>query len=463
MIQIRQGLESLTADLSDFRASMMSHPVDPVPYLRQLDKIVDTLRIKSDRVASPKPPLDAEEVWARWRKLGFDLTKLNARELRTLCVSPLTAMKARLVTALGGNPDALKRLINLNGFAQAYFGKWRSMENPEAIEELIKAMLSEGRIVRKSKILDVWRRSPFLFSPEASLRVGKIIVKDHGSVKQSCVEYYIDPSSALASAAHEYAAAVAAEELIRRDVRIGQELALKELQWISDHLLTYALNADAYRQAMGKLIGSRMAEGMPQFQSALVRLAHGDERLGDPRLASCAPHWRKIPEARERILAWLAKETLQFFFETLVPRNDSNRRRAEFWLGYANKQGKIKDFQVAVCEEDLPKIRASRAKTIPSYSNMRGGKASAFLMVFEGWSHKEYVVIEFSETGHAAYIYEREVFEASGAKMRSTSFDMSSDLRRMSDAQDRIIHFLDTRERWDTKARRKLADLGVRP
>jgi len=84
-------------------------------------------------------------------------------------------------------------------------------------------------------------------------------------------------------------------------------------------------------------------------------------------------------------------------------------------------------------------------------------------MVFEGWTRKEYVVIEFSDTGHAAYIYEREVFEASGAKIRSNSFDMGDDLRRMNDAHDRILHPVDTRVRWETKARRKLADLGIRP
>ncbi len=45
-------------------------------------------------------------------------------------------------------------------------------------------------------------------------------------------------------------------------------------------------------------------------------------------------------------------------------------------------------------------------------------------MAIEGWSGKDYVIIEFSETGNAAYIYERKVFESSGAKLRSNSFDM---------------------------------------
>jgi len=85
------------------------------------------------------------------------------------------------------------------------------------------------------------------------------------------------------------------------------------------------------------------------------------------------------------------------FFDTLVPNNDENRRRARFWLEYAKKQGKVKDFQVAVSDDDIYRIRASRAKTIPSYSRVTGGKTSAFLMVFEGYG-TEYVIIEFSET-----------------------------------------------------------------
>lgn len=145
-----------------------------------------------------------------------------------------------------------------------------------------------------------------------------------------------------------------------------------------------------------------------------------------------------------------------------MPRNDTNRRRAEFWLDYAKKQGKIKDFQVAVSEDDRPKIRASRAKTIPSYSSIIGGKTSAFLMIFEGYG-AEYIVIEFSETGNAAYIYKRKDFEARGITLRSNSFHLTDDLKRVPAAEDRIWHRTNTIERWETKARRQLADLGVRP
>ena len=167
-------------------------------------------------------------------------------------------------------------------------------------------------------------------------------------------------------------------------------------------------------------------------------------------------------ETKEKFLAWLAKDTLQFFFDTLVPKNDTNRRRAEFWLEYAKKQGKIRDFQVAVSAEDRRKVRASRAQTIPSYSTISSGNTSAFLMVFEGYG-TEYVVIEFSETGNAAYIYERKEFEGSGVTLRSNSFHLSEDLKRREEAENRIWHRTDTLERWETKARRMLAELGIRP
>jgi hypothetical protein len=461
MIQIRQGLDRLTADLTELRESMMWRPVDPAPYLKQLDKVVEALEAESNRVLLPKPPLDADEVWARWRLLAFDLTKLDARQIRTLCVSPKTAMKARLVSALGSTQDPLKRWINFFGFVQAYFGQWRTMENPESVEKLIHNMLSSGKINRKSKTLDLWRKSLFLFSEEASRRFGKIILKDHKSVQQSCAEYSIDPSSHLASAAHEYAAEAAAEEFVQRDSRTGQELALKELQWISNHLLTSALSPDAYRRAVSKLITSRMADGMAPLRSALVNLVLDDERLGDPRLAYCAPNWRNIPDAKERFLAWLAKEMLQLFFNTLVPRDDANRRRAEFWLEYAKKPGKIKDFQVAVSADDRPKIRATRAETELRYSSITGGKTSAFLMIFEGYG-TEYVVIEFSETNNAAYIYERKTFEERRITIRSSSFHLNDNLKVRKTATDRILH-VDGIEPWETNARRQLAELGIRP
>ena len=463
MSHIQEALARLSGDLPEFRESFLWAEIEATPYIAQLKRAVDALEIKFDSGSRPKPPLDPEEVWAKWRTVGYELVELDSRELRTLCVSPATAMRPKLIQALTKSPDSLKRVTTFSGFVQAYFGQWRTMAEPEGAERLIQRMLEQGRISRKSRVLEVWRRSLFLFSAEASKRIGQIVIRDRRPVKQVCCECFIDGSAPIAIEAHEQATFQAVEELVRRDARIGQESVLKELQWISSSLLTGTLSGDAYRLAMGKMIVSRLAESMPLLRSALVDLVHADERMGDPRLAHFAPNWRGVSkEAKEKILAWLAKDTLQFFFETLVPRNDENRRRATFWLEYAKQDGKIRDFQVAVSDEDRPKILASRTKTIPSYSRIVMGKTSAFLMVFEGYG-TEYVVIEFSENLNAAYIYARKAFESGGVKLRSHSFNLREDLKRMDDAHERILHPRETRQRWEVKAKRILAELGIRP
>ena len=119
----------------------------------------------------------------------------------------------------------------------------------------------------------------------------------------------------------------------------------------------------------------------PIIQSIVVQWLHDDPRLGDPRLGNRAPNWRLLnPAARARFLAWLTKETLEFFFNTIVPENDENRRRAKFWIGYA-RAGLIRDFNVVVAYQDESLIRRSRAKFIPSYARLdanENSKTSAF-------------------------------------------------------------------------------------
>jgi hypothetical protein len=427
--------------------------------LSNLSLTVETLEKKYDVAAVPKPHLDAEEVWAKWRLERYDLDKLDGREKRTLCISPQTAMRPKLVQALGNHLDVLKRITTFNGFVHSYFTKWRTMDDPEAAECRIVTMLGIGQIPRKSRVLDTWRGSLFLFSAQAAERLAETVVRSRKSVKQMCTEFYIDSSTALITEAHRCATALAIKTLIDKQAYISEIDALSEFRWIVEGLLGPGLPSAAYRSGMGDLICSRLPERMPEFQKVLVEVIHHDDRLGDPRLAGNAPGWRTMPqEAKERFLAWLAKETLQFFFDTLVPSNDENRRRAKFWLGYAKTPGKVKDFQVAVSDDDVYRIKASRAKTIPSYSRVTGGKTSAFLMVFEGYK-TEYVVIEFSETGNAAYIYTRKEFESGATKLRSYSFHLTDVLKRKGNEESRIIH----NGAWEPKARRTLSELGIRP
>ena len=78
-------------------------------------------------------------------------------------------------------------------------------------------------------------------------------------------------------------------------------------------------------------------------------------------------------------------------------------------------------------------------------------------MRFQGYGG-DYVVVEFSEKGNAAYIFRAADFEGRRVTMRTPRFDLKAHLK--FDDAHRILHIHD----WEPKAAYKLAsEFGVRP
>jgi hypothetical protein len=155
------------------------------------------------------------------------------------------------------------------------------------------------------------------------------------------------------------------------------------------------------------------------------------------------------PEAVQRFLSWLARDSIIFFFNTILPDTDENRRRKDFWLLYHSK---IKDFQVALSEEDYWKVKASQeADGLAAYSRLNHRSTSAFMMRF-GNMGAGILVVEFSEKGNAAHIFEWPDF-APGLRARAYNLN---DLKL---GRERIIH----RGEWEREARNLMARFGIRP
>jgi len=119
---------------------------------------------------------------------------------------------------------------------------------------------------------------------------------------------------------------------------------------------------------------------------------------------------------------------------------------------------RIKDFQVAVSEADAWKVKANQHKTDLLYhSRIDHPTTSAFMMQFEGWG-AEYIVIEFSESGNAAYIYKRGDFEAKKLSLRTPRFAALNRLK--FDPTHRIFHTAG----WESRTRHRLAtEFGINP
>ena len=139
----------------------------------------------------------------------------------------------------------------------------------------------------------------------------------------------------------------------------------------------------------------------------------------------------------------------------ILPNNSENRRRKDFWLRYHDR---IRDFQVAVSEADVWKVKASKQDTdLLCYSHVAHPTTSAFLMKFEGYGG-HFLIIEFSEKGNAAYIYDMADFESRGLTLRTRRYDLKNHLK--FDHANRILHIAD----WERKAAYRLSsEFGIRP
>jgi hypothetical protein len=160
-------------------------------------------------------------------------------------------------------------------------------------------------------------------------------------------------------------------------------------------------------------------------------------------------------EAKERFLAWIAKESIVFFFNHVLPDNSENRRRKDFWLKYARQ---LVDFQVALSDRDLVRLTArALAGGLPSSARVDHQTTSAFLMRFRGSRGSDVIVVEFSESGNAAHKFEAKQFESKAGTLRSRSFRFVT-LKHEAD-ENRIVHRGD---RWESMAFNRMAEWGIR-
>ncbi len=400
------------------------------------------------------PKLDVQKIWAMLAAANYDLSGLNAMEVRTLCCAPETALQPEFINALKRSPDKLKQDRSLFGLVINYFAVWRQMPDPCLVENLLCNVCTSYR--GGNPALKKWSSSKHLFSEQSASFLAGEICSDQKSVDEVLKTYFVDPITKLGLSARASSACLAAQNLRHVEAYRDEAWSLDYLRWMIERIFSDNTSADSFSEAISLLILSESAKRSETFRLALSAFIRNDKKLGDPRLRESAPNWRPMkPEAAQRYLSWLAKDSILFFFNTILPDTNENRRRKDFWLRYHNC---IKDFQVAVSEEDFWKVKSGhKASEVISYSRVDHPTTSAFLMQFEGYG-KRFLVVEFSETGNAAYIFQLEEFLSLGVSLRTPRFDLKKHLKY--NKEHRIFHS----GSWEAKAVYSLAmEFGIRP
>jgi hypothetical protein len=450
-----EALQRLTAESRVISERAATVPVMNVQRsCEQLAAAVNTLRQKRTIVTVDRPKMDVGKAWSAFVESGCELDNIDGLLFRTLCCAEKTAVRPEFVGALTRHPEKLTRSRCLYGLVNSYFSEWRTMPEPSRLESLLLSTFTA--LSGKNPVARKWLETPQLFSESAASFLAEEISASQTAVDDVLRSNNINAVTKLAGAVRLSVVQTACEYLRRQESSRSDEWVLSFLQWMTEKVLSDVTPPDVFRSAISSLILSESAKRSEAFQHALRSYIQNHKRLGDPRIRECSPNWSSMPtEAAQRYLSWLARDSIIFFFNTILPNNSENCRRKDFWLRYHDR---IKDFQVAVSDADLWKLKASgKSSERLLYSQVIHPTTSAFLMQFEGYGGS-YVVVEFSETGNAAYIFRMADFEAKRLSLRSPKFQLSAHLK--FDTKHRILHT----HGWEARAAHKLAyEFGIHP
>jgi hypothetical protein len=364
-------------------------------------------------------------------------------------MSPDTAIMPELISGLQGSPAILERTSCLFGVVLSYFAKWGQAEQQSKMESVIIAALA----AYKGRNPILWRcreHRLLVFSATGAKNLGRTVIEKEHTPKAMLEHFGIGVTTNLGKAAISESIQFFVSNLRREQSTAAFE---QQLDYAISKLLKSDVPPESFYFGVSELILHRNAvDG--ESQRKLREYVMKNDRLGDPRLNPA--NWKMVkPEAKDRFLVWIAKESIVFFFNHVLPDNNANRRRKVFWLKYVRQ---LVDFQVALSDQDLTRLEARAiAGGIPSSARVDHQTTSAFLMRFRSTDGNDIVVVEFSETGNAAHKFDAKRFESVAGTLRCGGFQFSY-LKHGID-ENRILHRGD---RWERRAYNKMAEWGIR-
>jgi|GEM_PF-1617883 len=187
----------------------------------------------------------------------------------------------------------------------------------------------------------------------------------------------------------------------------------------------------------------------------------GKDVWRNPKLkaAGIATAWNRVPDLIWRmVLQWVNEGNLRDFFDVLAARNSADEGRLSFWSRYMKQISwtrLIFSNETVVLAQSNGAIRELIAREAGAYATLYGNKnIDAFIMQIG-----EYIIVEFSTTGNAAYVYDSATLKFD--RYSSSYHGGTEDLRYgfHAGARCRIIH----KPGWQSTAAYELSRLGIRP
>jgi hypothetical protein len=435
LLEALYGLESTARALH--RAAQHQYK----PRLERLQHAVESLGLTTTAM----PPRGSDGYLRDWQRyLAEPRQRLTPRALRYLCWESKVATESRFQDCLDQSAGELSTRM-LQGLVRSCHARWSPTFAAGAVARFVQQRLEKYQ--GPHRVLARWREhAEMLLGPEGHCLFADSLLAARVPIKKHCEAWALEESSQYILEAMRYAVRACQEYL-------GDKAALRT------YLLTTLLPwvgwpVQDFHTAVGAMILHPITARELRLQEVLTKLVLQDTRLGDPRLPRNMKNWLGIREARQRLLQWLSRADIHFFFEHVLPKGTDPHGRKTFWLKYVSRVLMSRPLLNRDDEARLRVTMQSLREQVGHFGHVRGGASSAFLLDFG-----PVVVVEFSQVGNACYLYE----QPNAAKVIPDFWSQESftiyGLKNRPMAAETITH----REGWQTTLAHLLARYGIRP
>jgi hypothetical protein len=267
---------------------------------------------------------------------------------------------------------------------------------------------------------------------------------------------------------------------------LAHDLAIPESSWFWQTLVLAAVEGaarasdDQFKGTIPKLLGliherpvyrdEALISLLTRYHGCTEKPIHAELRdyvvrkdvWRNPKLkaAGLATTWNRVSDAVWRmVLSWVNESNLRDFFGILASRNHADEGRLEFWTKYLNQ---ISWTRLIFGPETMKLARRNSAiaeliaREEGAYAQLLVGtrESDAFMMQIG-----EHIIVEFSITGNAAYVYPSEGlrFDRHAPKYAGNASDLKYGFN--GGAKARIVH----KAPWEQDAAADLKRLGIYP
>jgi len=434
---------SLSADATSWANAERAVRLDRA----RMDELGERVDSRGNASVGASPQRLKEEVHAAVLQGRFP--DLNRRKLRIAANLQFEIPTAKLRDLIAARPESHVMLL------EAFCNHWtdhRDHPRRKELAELVK--LASHR----AGALDLTRRDA------PSYLVGKgetelTVVLTRLQERSGCRPTWQFTSEAVAEWIKTTASnrsAVIAWEQLKESPRAAMRVlpALQNRTWV-DGWPVGGGTAPSYTQvtAVIALLRGFIDQQCPVGHAFIDKLLRFS-RFGDPRLPPLSEYWKDL-RARDRRLfddfsTLLVKDDLALFFRHAM----REKEREEFWLHYLHHIRRTIPVLSKDTRAELRRVLGGTEQGLSVLKRTRvaeRGSISAFCLVFD-----DLVVVEFSDTGNAAYFYRRDAFERQIFPEHMV-VAKSVDLKRTDVEHDRLLHG----PNWQIKAVKLLRKYGV--